>query len=103
MIFPTLDFLLFFLVVWVVSWGLLAAGRHQLHKIAIVAASYFFYACWSWRLTFLLAFNVLLNWSVGRFIGSTDNAALAQARRHDRRRRQSRGARLLQVLRLVCR
>jgi alginate O-acetyltransferase complex protein AlgI len=74
MIFPTLDFLLFFLVVWVVSWGLLAAGRHQLHKIAIVAASYFFYACWSWRLTFLLAFNVLLNWSVGRFIGSTDNA-----------------------------
>ena len=54
MIFPTLDFLLFFLVVWVVSWGLVAAGRHQLHKVAIIAASYFFYACWSWRLTFLL-------------------------------------------------
>lgn len=68
MIFPTLDFLLFFLVVWVVAWALVAFDQHSLHKLAIIGASYFFYACWSWKLTFLLMFNALLNWAVGRGI-----------------------------------
>src|SRR5262249_49985964 len=69
MIFPTLNFLLFYLVVWPTAWALVLAGRHNLHKAAIIAASYFFYAFWSWRLALLLLGSVLLNWASGRLIG----------------------------------
>lgn len=68
MVFPTLTFLLFYLVVWPLSWGLVLAGRHALHKLLIIAASYYFYAHWSWRLAFLLLGSVLLNWGIGRLI-----------------------------------
>ncbi|MEZ5852491.1 MAG: MBOAT family O-acyltransferase [Hyphomicrobiaceae bacterium] len=68
MVFPTLTFLLFYLVVWPLSWGLVLIGRHTLHKLAIIAASYYFYAYWSWRLAFLLLGSVVLNWGIGRLI-----------------------------------
>ena len=38
-------------------------------RLAIIAASYFFYAFWSWKLAFLLLGSVLLNWGVGRLLG----------------------------------
>lgn len=69
MIFPTLNFMLFYLLVWPLSWAAVLANRHLLHKLLIVSASYVFYAFWSWRLAFLLLGSVLLNWLVGRFIG----------------------------------
>jgi alginate O-acetyltransferase complex protein AlgI len=69
MIFPTLNFLLFYMVVWPTAWGLVLAGRHNLHKLAIIAASYVFYAFWSWKLMFLLLGSVLLNWATGHLIG----------------------------------
>jgi alginate O-acetyltransferase complex protein AlgI len=75
MIFPTLNFLLFYSVLWPLSWGLVLAGRHNLHKLAVIAASYFFYAMWSWKLTFLLFASVLLNWWVGRLIGTAPTQA----------------------------
>ena len=69
MIFPTLNFLLFYMLVWPTAWALVLAGRHNLHKLAIIAASYFFYAFWSWKLMLLLLASVLLNWATGRVIG----------------------------------
>src|SRR5262245_7574359 len=69
MIFPTLNFLLFYMVVWPTAWALVLARRHGLHKVAIIGASYFFYAFWSWKLAFLLLASVLLNWATGRLIG----------------------------------
>ena len=68
MVFPTLAFLLFYLVVWPLSWGAVLLGRHTLHKLVIIGASYFFYAFWNWRLAFLLFASVLLNWGTGRLI-----------------------------------
>ena len=68
MVFPTLNFLLFYMVVWPTSWALVRAGRHTLHKLAIIAASYFFYAFWSWKLAFVLLGSVIVNWAVGRLI-----------------------------------
>ena len=47
MLFPTLDFLLFFLVVVAASW--LLRNRFEARKLFLVAASYFFYAQWNWR------------------------------------------------------
>ena len=68
MVFPTLAFLLFYLVVWPLSWGAVLLGRHNQHKLVIIGASYFFYAFWNWKLAFLLFTSVLLNWGTGRLI-----------------------------------
>ena len=71
MVFPTLDFLIFYLCVWPVSWLLAASRRHQLHKIAIIVASYVFYAAWSIKFTALLFASVCLNWAAGRLVGAS--------------------------------
>ena len=71
MLFPTLDFLLFFLVVALVMAGL--KGRYETGKLFLVVASYFFYAQWNWRFCFLLAFSSALTYGAGRLIGGSKN------------------------------
>ena len=68
MVFPTLNFLLFYLIVWPVSWLLARANWHRLHKLSIIAASYAFYSAWSTRLALVLFASVLLNWAAGLLI-----------------------------------
>jgi D-alanyl-lipoteichoic acid acyltransferase DltB (MBOAT superfamily) len=68
-IFPTLSFLIFYLVTWPISWVMVLLRRHALHKIVIVAASYVFYVSWNTRLAALLLASVLFNWAMGRAIG----------------------------------
>lgn len=71
MIFPTLNFLLFFLVVCPIAWALAIVRTHTPHKLAIIGASYFFYAFWNWKLAFLLFGSVALNFIAGRLIDRT--------------------------------
>ncbi len=71
MLFPTLDFGVFFLVVFTVSWAL--AGRPEGRKAFLVAASYFFYGYWDWRFCFLLAGSSLVNYTAGRIIDGSDD------------------------------
>ena len=52
MLFPTLNFGLFFLGVFALAWSF--AGRPMLRKAVLVAASYAFYAAWDWRFMALL-------------------------------------------------
>lgn len=70
MVFPTLNFLIFYMLVWPLAWAMVRADRHTLHKLVIIAASYVFYAFWSWRLAFLLFGSVLLNWGIGWLLGA---------------------------------
>jgi len=63
MIFPTLDFLLFFLVVFALVW--LVNPHHLARKLALLGASYFFYGYWDWRFAFLLAASTIVNWAAG--------------------------------------
>ena len=53
MLFPTVDFAIFFVLVFVGHWLL----NHQSHawKWFMIVASYVFYAWWNWRFVFLLA------------------------------------------------
>jgi alginate O-acetyltransferase complex protein AlgI len=53
MLFPTVDFAIFFVLVFVGHWLL----NHQSHawKWFMIGASYVFYAWWNWRFVFLLA------------------------------------------------
>jgi D-alanyl-lipoteichoic acid acyltransferase DltB (MBOAT superfamily) len=74
MLFPTLDFALFFIIVTVI---LALCGRHwELRKIALVVASYVFYAQWNWRFCFLLAFSGAVSYAAGRAISGAGVSGL---------------------------
>ena len=57
MLFPTLGFGIFFLIVFAVAWELRAWP--QARKAFLVAVSYVFYGCWDWRFTALLGYSKL--------------------------------------------
>jgi len=53
MLFPTLSFAVFFIVVFTLHWIL--AGRPRIWKPFMLAASYIFYGWWDWRFLGLIA------------------------------------------------
>ena len=59
MLFPTMTFAVFFLVVFLANLPLYSSPTAR--KWFLVAASYVFYACWNWRFCFLLAGSSLVN------------------------------------------
>ena len=72
MVFPTLQFVLFFAVVLAVNTALLprgggaeGQGRRGLRKAFLIAASYTFYAAWDWRFCFLMLGVSLVAWAAG--------------------------------------
>ncbi|MDA7947131.1 MAG: MBOAT family protein [Hyphomicrobiaceae bacterium] len=67
MLFPTLDFALFFLAVFGISWEM--RNRPEARKVFLLGASYAFYAFWDWRFTALLAGSSLINYTAGRLLG----------------------------------
>jgi D-alanyl-lipoteichoic acid acyltransferase DltB (MBOAT superfamily) len=59
LLFPTVTFAVFFLIVLPVSWALM---RHQsVWRAWILLASYVFYAWWDWRFVLLLAASTVVN------------------------------------------
>ncbi|HVH82417.1 MAG TPA: MBOAT family protein, partial [Stellaceae bacterium] len=73
MLFPTLDFLLFFLVV--AAAMALLDGHFAQKKAMLVVASYYFYAQWDWRFCFLLAGSTTISYAAGLLIGNSDDKA----------------------------
>jgi alginate O-acetyltransferase complex protein AlgI len=77
MLFSSVTFVSFYLVVFAVYWG---AGLFRLPDSALkrgrvlllVAASYFFYGCWSIPLLSLIVFSTLLDFTIGQRIANTD-------------------------------
>lgn len=66
MLFPTVEFAIFFLVVFAASW---AAHRHVMaRKLLLLGASYFFYAYWDWRFAFLLAQCSMVNFMLALWL-----------------------------------
>jgi D-alanyl-lipoteichoic acid acyltransferase DltB (MBOAT superfamily) len=66
MLFPTITFAIFFMVVLPTSWLLMP--KRERWKIFMLAASYFFYGYWNWRFVFLLAASTLVNQAFARSI-----------------------------------
>jgi alginate O-acetyltransferase complex protein AlgI len=60
MLFPTLNFLLFFLIVFAASW--LLKDRLAWRKYFLILASYTFYAFWDWRFAGLLLASTTINY-----------------------------------------
>ncbi|MDX6450467.1 MAG: alginate O-acetyltransferase complex protein AlgI [Gaiellaceae bacterium] len=59
MLFPTVTFAVFFMIVLPVSWALMPYQRAW--RIWILLASYVFYAWWDWRFIFLLLASTIVN------------------------------------------
>ena len=76
MLFPTLDFGIFFCVVFVLAH--VTERRLALRKLVLLGASYFFYGFWDWRFCFLLFFDSMVAYAAG----------LALLRTEDRRARK---------------
>ncbi len=74
MLFPTIEFAIFFVIVFFASWALKAQLAWR--KVVLVAASYIFYAAWDWRFCFLLAGSSLLNYLAGLIIDRSQSAAV---------------------------
>ena len=66
MLFPTIDFAIFFAVVFTVQW--LLSPYAGAWKAFMVVASYVFYAWWDWRFIFLLAAATAIAYSGGRLV-----------------------------------
>jgi D-alanyl-lipoteichoic acid acyltransferase DltB (MBOAT superfamily) len=76
MLFPTLDFAVFFLVVFAAAWAL--RPHPSAHKILLLAASYFFYGYWDWRFLALLAGSSAFNYAAGLWVSRTVAARARQ-------------------------
>ncbi|MDX8399382.1 MAG: MBOAT family protein [Gallionellaceae bacterium] len=63
MFFPTLNFALFFIVVFSITWAF--KESLNLRKYWLVLASYFFYGYWDWHFCFLLAASSLITFGAG--------------------------------------
>jgi D-alanyl-lipoteichoic acid acyltransferase DltB (MBOAT superfamily) len=73
MLFPTLQFVLFFLLVFPVSW--LLRWRDRPWKAFILAASYVFYAAWDWRFVGLIILSTLVNSALARVIARSEGVS----------------------------
>ena len=95
-LFPTVQFAIFFPIVLALSWALMS--RPRLWKPFILVASYVFYAAASWRFCLLLAGITLGNQLAARLISSDRRGEAAQADRGGSGRARPRRAGRLQVL-----
>jgi len=78
-LFPTITFAIFFLVVYTASWLLMP--RLRLWKWTILAFSYVFYGWWDWRFVLLLAAATLVNQWLGVRAARARRGAPGAARR----------------------
>ena len=77
MLFNSLDFLLFFPVVTLLYFAIPARFRH----LWLLAASYYFYMCWSPRYALLMLFSTVVTWLGGRSIARAARIANEKKRR----------------------
>ena len=69
MVFNSLHFVGFFLVVYPI-YRLLP---HRAQNVLLLLASYYFYASWDWRYLSLLVGSTVVDYSVGRYLGRTND------------------------------
>ena len=73
MLFPTLDFAIFFFGVFIAAWAV--SRRATVHKLLLVGASYIFYGYWDWRFLALLIASSAVNFAAGTLIARAETDA----------------------------
>jgi D-alanyl-lipoteichoic acid acyltransferase DltB (MBOAT superfamily) len=64
MLFNSISFVFFFPIVFLLYW-FATKGKRKPQNWLLLAASYYFYACWDYRFLFLLIFSTLLDYYTG--------------------------------------
>ena len=77
MLFPTIDFAIFFGIVFVGNW--LLAPFPTRWRVFILVASYVFYGWWDWRFVFLLAISTACTIAGGRLVHRARSAKAKRA------------------------
>ena len=68
MLFNSLDFAIFFPIVFVLYW-LLNTSHVRWQNALVVVASYVFYGWWNWRFLLLILFSTVVDYSIGKQLG----------------------------------
>lgn len=76
MIFTEFRFLIFFLIVFCVYWGL---QHNTIRKIWLLLCSYTFYAAWDWRFLSLIIASTMIDYTVGIMLSRTDRVSQRKA------------------------
>src|SRR5579859_17015 len=76
MLFNSLTFLIFFILVFSLHW-LMPGWRRK--KLLLLVASYLFYAAWNPPYVFILLFSTTLDWWLARLIWKSAGAPLRKA------------------------
>ena len=69
LLFNSIDFAIFFPLVYLVYWQLGRRGQN----LWLLAASYLFYAWWDWRFLGLIVFSSAVDFAVGLRLGASDD------------------------------
>ncbi len=77
MLFPTIDFGLFFCLSLALVWSL--NSQNDLRKIALLALSLAFYASWNWRFLLLLLASGAISYLVGLYVDASRNRRFSGA------------------------
>ncbi len=70
MLFNSLDFAIFFPIVFILYW--IVAKHIKTRNAFILVASYLFYGWWDWRFLFLIAISTLVDFYVGKRLHKTE-------------------------------
>lgn len=73
MLFNSINYLFFLPIIFVIYW-LLNSRKLEYQNLFLLAASYFFYACWDWKFLFLLMFSTGLDYVTGLQIFNSKTA-----------------------------
>jgi D-alanyl-lipoteichoic acid acyltransferase DltB (MBOAT superfamily) len=73
MLFPTVAFAVFFVVVFTANW--LLRPYHTVWRLFMIGASFYFYCYWDARFGLLLAGSIVFNWLVGQLAAARLAAA----------------------------
>ncbi len=70
MLFNSIEFLIFFCIVFVVYWFALKKSYTK-QNIFILVASYIFYGWWDWRFLFLISLSTVTDYTIGIFMSQS--------------------------------
>jgi len=73
MLFNSIDFAIFFPIVFICYWFVFSKN-YKLQNAFLLVASYFFYACWDWKFLFLLFFVTSVNYYFANAISVIEQA-----------------------------
>jgi alginate O-acetyltransferase complex protein AlgI len=72
MLFNSIDFAIFLPIVFLLYW-FATAKNLKLQNFLIVVVSYIFYGWWDWRFLSLILLSTLIDYSIGRKLGTEEN------------------------------